>query len=63
MGILIGAVFGMAVIAFLGAWRSVLTWRRSTSRPAVMVVWIQAGFQVVIGLACIIVGIWLLLGE
>jgi hypothetical protein len=62
-GVLVGAVFGMAVLAFIGAWRSVQFWRGSKRRPHRWVLYIQVGAQVLLGLAALVFGIWFLLFE
>lgn len=63
-GVLVGAVFGMAVIAFVGAWRSVRNWRNSARRPARWVLGLQVGLQVMIGVVCVLFGLWfLIVGE
>lgn len=62
-GILVGAVFGMALIAFVGARRSVQYWRNSKRRPPVWVLYLQVGAQGLIGLTALVFGIWFLLFE
>jgi formate hydrogenlyase subunit 3/multisubunit Na+/H+ antiporter MnhD subunit len=60
-GVLVGAVFGMAVIAFMGAWRSLRNWRNSARRPARWVVGLQVALQVALGAVCVAFGLWFLL--
>jgi hypothetical protein len=62
-GLLTGAVFGMAFLAFVGAYRSVQYWRGSKRRPHKWVLYTQVGAQVVLGLAALVFGIWFLLFE
>lgn len=63
-GVLTGAILGMAMIAFMGAYRSVANWRGSKRRPAKWAITIQVGLQVFLGLCCLVFGLWLLLfGE
>jgi len=59
-GVLVGAVFGMAFIAFLGAWRSVRNWRMSKRRPGPVLVSIQVGLQVLVGVVCVLFGLYFL---
>jgi hypothetical protein len=63
-GILTGAVFGMTLIAFVGAWRSIQNWRGSKRRPPLWVLCIQVGAQVALGATALAFGIWFLVeGE
>jgi heme/copper-type cytochrome/quinol oxidase subunit 3 len=62
-GVLVGAIFGMGFIAFTGAWRSVQNWRSSKQRPSKVLLGIQVGLQVLIGVACVLFGLWFLLFE
>jgi hypothetical protein len=63
-GMLVGAVFGMAVIACVGAWRSVQYWRNSKRRPPVWVLYLQVGAQLLIALVAAAFGVWFLVfGE
>ncbi len=63
-GLLVGGVFGMAAVAFMGAFRSVRNWQTSSRRPARAVMLVQVTLQVVLGLACVVFGLWFLLfGE
>ncbi len=63
-GVLTGAILGMAMIAFMGAYRSVANWRGSKRRPAKWAITIQVGLQVFLGLCCLVFGLWFLLfGE
>lgn len=57
-GVLVGAILGMAVVAFMGAWRTVRNWRQSKARPARWVMALQVGLQVLLGLVCVVVGLW-----
>lgn len=57
-GLLVGAVFGMAAVAFMGAWRSVRNWRTSKMRPARWVMVLQVALQALMGATCVVVGIW-----
>lgn len=57
-GLLVGAIFGMAFIAFMGAWRSVQNWRGSRQRPNRVLMFIQVGLQVALGIAAVVFGIW-----
>lgn len=59
-GVLVGAVFGMAVIAFVGGWRSLRNWRNSVRRPARWVVGLQVALQVALGVVCVAFGLWFL---
>ncbi len=60
-GVLVGAVLGMGVIAFVGAARTVRNWRGSAVRPALWVLVLQVGLQVILGLGCLLFGTWFLL--
>jgi hypothetical protein len=60
-GVMVGAVFGMAFIAFAGARRSVRNWQTSRRRPGKALLYIQVGLQVAIGFICLIVGLYFLL--
>jgi hypothetical protein len=63
-GILVGAVFGTSVLACVGVWRGVQTWRNSTRRPPLWMICIQVGVQAAIAIAAFIFGVWFLLaGE
>lgn len=59
-GLLVGAIFGMAAVAFMGAWRSVRNWRSSARRPARALLVVQVGLQVLLGLLCVLFGLWFL---
>jgi predicted transporter len=60
-GILVGAVFGMAFIAFMGAWRSLRNWQTSRRRPGKVLLGVQVGLQALMGLVCLLVGLYFLL--
>lgn len=63
-GILVGAILGMAALAFLGAARSLRAWRGSKPRPALWVALLPIGLQVALGLGGLVFGFWfLLIGE
>jgi hypothetical protein len=63
-GVLVGAVLGMGVLAFLGAMRTRRNWLTSRERPPAVVMWTQVALQVALGAACIMFGTWFLLfGE
>lgn len=63
-GLLVGGVLGMAAVAFMGAFRSVRNWQTSARRPARAVMIVQVALQVMLGLACVVFGLWFLLfGE
>lgn len=54
----------MAAVAFMGAFRSVRNWQTSARRPARAVMMVQVALQVLLGLACVIFGLWFMLfGE
>jgi hypothetical protein len=59
-GILVGGIFGMAFISFMGAWRSVRNWRSSKRRPGKTLLVIQVTGQVGIGLTAVLFGLWFL---
>lgn len=61
--ILIGAVLGLGGVALLGAWRSVRAWRTSRRRPRRLVLVLQVGLQAVVGVAALLLGLWLLLAP
>jgi hypothetical protein len=60
-GLLVGAVLGMGAIAFMGAVRSFRNWRGSADRPGRWVMWLQVGLQVLLGVGCVVFGLWFLL--
>ncbi|MBK8206722.1 MAG: hypothetical protein IPK87_07975 [Planctomycetes bacterium] len=63
-GLLVGGVLGMAAVAFMGAFRSGRNWQTSARRPARAVMIVQVALQVMLGLACVVFGLWFLLfGE
>lgn len=59
-GLLVGAMFGMGFVAFMGAWRSVENWRGSRRRPGKLRLAVQVGLQVALGLAAVTAGLWFL---
>ena len=60
-GIIIGAILGVAFMAFLGAARSVRNWKSTTRRPPAWVLGIQVGLQVVLGIVALIFAIYFLI--
>lgn len=63
-GVLVGAVLGMAVLAFVGAGRSLRAWRGSKPRPPLGVALVPMILQVILGVGCLVFGLWFLLfGE
>lgn len=59
-GVLVGGIFGMAFISFMGAWRSVVNWRNSADRPSKIRLALQVVGQVGIGLTAVAFGLWFL---
>jgi hypothetical protein len=49
-GVIVGAILGIAFIAFVGAGRSVRNWKASKKRPPVWLLGLQVGLQVALGI-------------
>lgn len=63
-GMVLGAILGVAAIAFMGAYRSIDNWKNTRRRPPVWVLGLQVGLQVLLGLISLIFGLWIMLfGE
>lgn len=60
-GVIVGGIFGMSFVAFMGAWRSVYNWRTSKDRPSRLRLYLQVVGQVGIALTALAFGIWFLI--
>ncbi|MCZ7607253.1 MAG: hypothetical protein M5U25_14525 [Planctomycetota bacterium] len=63
-GLVVGAILGVAAIAFIGAWRSINNWKTSSRRPPAWVLVIQVGLQIALGVTAAVFAIYFMLfGE
>lgn len=60
-GVIVGGIFGMSFVAFMGAWRSLHNWRSSKDRPSRLRLYLQLVGQLGIGVTALAFGIWFLI--
>ncbi|MCB9893186.1 MAG: hypothetical protein H6839_01905 [Planctomycetes bacterium] len=61
-GLIVGAILGVAFMGFMGAYRSVRTWKSVKRRPPVWVLGIQVGLQVALGVVALVYAIYFMIG-
>ncbi|MCA8917807.1 MAG: hypothetical protein KDB68_16580 [Planctomycetes bacterium] len=59
-GIISGAILGVAVIAFIGVYRSIGNWKTTKRRPPGWVLGIQVGLQLLLGFVALFFALWIM---